>query len=389
VKEEELGLFGYVKMSEEWMLKVVGEALQVGETKREYKKRVDKQRKDILKLYGKSEDELEKLVDVVSVFSRDIGMEFGLDKCAVVVLKQGVKVRCEGVVLPDGQMMKEVDESGYKYLGVLEGADIMQKEMKEKVKKEYLRRVKAVAKSMLYGGHLIKAINAWAVSVVRYSAGVLDWTDKELKAMDVKTRKILTMNGVFHMRSSTYRLYIKRKEGGRGLISIVDCVKEEELGLFGYVKMSEEWMLKVVGEALQVGETKREYKKRVDKQRKDILKEKKLHGKFLVDVEEVADARSWQWIQGGYLAKSTEAYVFAAQEQALRTRFVRAKIDGEDVDSMCRVCGKEIETVPHLASACGGLAQSQYKTRHDRMGLRVYWELCCKYKIKCADKWYQ
>ena len=32
--------------------------------------------------------------------------------------------------------MGEVDKNGYKYLGVLEGEDIMQKEMKEKVEKK-------------------------------------------------------------------------------------------------------------------------------------------------------------------------------------------------------------------------------------------------------------
>ena len=58
---------------------------------------------DDLKLYGRSEEELEKLVDVVDMFSRDIGMEFGLDKCDVLILKQGSKVHCEGISLPDGQ----------------------------------------------------------------------------------------------------------------------------------------------------------------------------------------------------------------------------------------------------------------------------------------------
>ena len=56
-------------------------------------------------------------------------------------------------------------------------------------------------------------MNAWAVSVVRYSAGVLDWTEKELKAMDVRTRKLLTMFGAFHRNSGVDRLYMKRKEG--------------------------------------------------------------------------------------------------------------------------------------------------------------------------------
>jgi len=344
---------------------------------------------DDLKLYGKTERELDALVEVVRVYSRDIGMEFGLDKCAVLVLRQGMKVRCEGIVLPDGQVMKEVDEGGYKYLGVLEGADIMQREMKEKVRNEYLRRVKLVAKSKLYGGHVFRAINAWAIGVVRYSAGILEWSDKELKKMDVRTRKLLTMFGVFHQKGSVPRLYLKRKDGGRGLIRVFDCVKEEELGLFGYVKESEEWMLQVVGSTLQVGETKADYKKRVEKERVDCLKGKRLHGKFLRDVEGVADVtRSWQWLKGGYLGKTVEGFVMAAQEQALRTRFFRSKIQGEDVDPRCRVCFKEVESVAHLASGCGGLAQREYRRRHDRMGLRVYWELCRKYGVKCSEKWY-
>ena len=92
---------------------------------------------------------LESLINVVWVLSLDTGMEFGLDKSAVLVLKQGVKVCCEGIVLPDVQVMGEVDKNGYKDLGVLEGASIMQKEMKEKVKQEYLKRVKLVVSCMV------------------------------------------------------------------------------------------------------------------------------------------------------------------------------------------------------------------------------------------------
>ena len=45
--------------------------------------------------------------------------------------------------------------------------------MKERVREEYLRRVRLAAKSRLYAGNLIRGINAWAISVVRYSAGIL------------------------------------------------------------------------------------------------------------------------------------------------------------------------------------------------------------------------
>ena len=40
---------------------------------------------------GKDKDELKKLVDVLNVFFRDIGMEFGLDKCAVLLMKVGTR----------------------------------------------------------------------------------------------------------------------------------------------------------------------------------------------------------------------------------------------------------------------------------------------------------
>ena len=151
---------------------------------------------------------------VVSLYSKDIGMEFGFEKCAMLSIKKGVKVKSEGIIVPSGELNKEVDEGGYKYLGVLQECKVKNKKMKELVRGEYLRRVKAVERSKLYARNLITAINVWAVSVVRYSAGILDWTKAELSQMDVKTRKILTMNGIFHQK-----------------VSVEDCVRAEENNL--------------------------------------------------------------------------------------------------------------------------------------------------------------
>lgn len=67
----------------------------------------------------------------------------------------------------------------------------------------------------------------------------------------------------------------------------------------------------------------------------------------------MADERLWQWLRAGYLGKRTEGYVFAAQEQALRT------IENEDVDANCRVCGKEVESVGHVASGCTDMTQRE------------------------------
>ena len=47
--------------------------------------------------------------------------------------------------------------------------------------------MKLLLKSELYAGNLVKGINTWAIGVVRYSAGVLDWTKEDLRQMAVLT----------------------------------------------------------------------------------------------------------------------------------------------------------------------------------------------------------
>ena len=56
---------------------------------------------DDLKVFAKNEKDLESLIQTVRIFSEDIGMEFGLDKCAILIMKRGKTVEAEGVKLPD------------------------------------------------------------------------------------------------------------------------------------------------------------------------------------------------------------------------------------------------------------------------------------------------
>ena len=48
---------------------------------------------DDLKLFGKSDDQIDSLVQILFTFSEDSGMEFGLKKCGVVILKKGKLVK--------------------------------------------------------------------------------------------------------------------------------------------------------------------------------------------------------------------------------------------------------------------------------------------------------
>ena len=280
-----------------------------------------------LRLYAKSERELNPFIQTMRIFSEDVGTVFGLDKCAVLVLKRGKMVRTEGIELPDGKRMREVNLDGYKYLGVLQLDSIMNREMKEKVKSkcksQKFRRVKELLRSQLNGGNVIAGMNAWAVGIIRYGAGVLDWTKEELKSIDIKTRKLMTMNGSLHPRGNVGRLYLARKEGGRGLISCEECVNVEVQNLDKY--LSEEWMFKCVAREKRLSEVEDPdvFEKRLKEKKRSQWLEKRLHGRFLKDTEKVTTERTWQWLKEGHLKKETEAMVCAAQEQVLRVNSIK------------------------------------------------------------------
>ena len=103
-------------------------------------------------------------------------MKFVIDKCAVLELERGRLVKTCGIELPDGERMKEIDREGYKYLGVLQLDQTMNKEMKESIGNEYIRRVKLICKSNLNAGNFISGMTACDIGVTRYSGGIIDST---------------------------------------------------------------------------------------------------------------------------------------------------------------------------------------------------------------------
>ena len=345
---------------------------------------------DDLKLYGASKDQLDSLIQVVRIFSQDIKMSFGLDKCAVLEMRRGRQADSSGIDLPDDQHIGEIEEEGYKYLGILQLDQTLNTKMKGKITSEYIRRVKKLCRSKLNGGNLICGINTWAVGVVRYSAGIVDWTMEEVVSMDRRTRKILAMNGCLHTRSNVARLYLPRKEGGRGLIGIEECVKGESKSLYGYLRESTEWMLQAAlrEKVIVEEENLQDYKKRRKEEKVKNWKEKALHGEFVQQISGVAGEESWRWLRNGFLKKETEGLILAAQDQALRTNAIKCNIDKTSETPLCRLCGESAETVRHIVSGCKKLAQREYRKRHDKVALRVHWEICRKYGIECTDKWY-
>ena len=198
----------------------------------------------------------------------------------------------------------------------------------------------------------------------------------ELAELDRKTRKLLTIHGALHPRSNVNRLYLPRREGGGGLISVEDATNTEERNANVHISQSQERLLKAAWERKNFDEieTPKEYKERIKRKRIEDWSVKQLHGQFKRETEDLSDV-SWNWIRTGELKKETEGLIFAAQDQALRTNAVKA-----------RMYGSHDETVQHILCSCPKLAQTEYKKRHDVVGRVIHWKLCKEYGLECSDK---
>ena len=97
---------------------------------------------------------------------------------------------------------------------------------------------------------------------------------------------------------------MKRKEGGRGLISVEHCVGGEENSLGFYVANSEELLIRGVcaSETMQTEETmeNEEFKRRLAEELKQTWTGKPMHGQFVREMPEKVDRiKSWEWLSRG------------------------------------------------------------------------------------------
>ena len=149
-------------------------------------------------------------------------------------------------------------------------------------------------------------------------------------------------------KSDVDRLYIKRKGGGKGLMSVERCIREGENSLRFYVANSEEKLIRGVAVAETTNTedtvTSGEFKKQRTQELKQNWREKKMQGQFVREMPENVDKdKTWQWLSKSDLKIGIEALLCAAQEQAIRTNYVKHHIDKTSENPMCRLCGKKGE----------------------------------------------
>ena len=205
-----------------------------------------------------------------------------------------------------------------------------------------------------------------------------------------------------HPKSDVNRLYLPRKEGGRGLVQFEPSLKTSIIGMDTYLNNLNDWMLKLVKKE---GQNKRMYSITSDAKKclneinlntdnisqnssstekatqikthaktkninklKEGWKDKPPQGKYPF----VLAAVTHQWLASSGLKSETEGFVIAAQGQSLPTRNFQANILENGADPKCRVCDKNTETIDHLVC----LAPTEYLNRHGRLGQYIHLCLC-------------
>eukprot|EP00957_Ditylum_brightwellii_P108897 8307415-Ditylum_brightwellii.AAC.1 len=100
---------------------------------------------------------MERCMALVKRFSDDIGMSFGLNKCAILTIVKGKPV--ETTILDDFPRLPH--DKGYKYLSILESLDFQTKEVKITATKEYISRARKILKAQLSAHNTMTAIGAY------------------------------------------------------------------------------------------------------------------------------------------------------------------------------------------------------------------------------------
>ena len=147
------------------------------------------------------------------------------------------------------------------------------------------------------------------------------------------------------------------------------CVTAEENSLGWYVKNHIQPLIVAVRirnnnhkQLLSKTSTQpKEFNKLNNEERIKNWKMKAMHGQYVRKIEDKYKSNTWKRLRKIDLKGCTEALTFSAQEQALRTNYVKFHIDRTAESALCKMSRVENGAVSHIVSECRMLAQKKYK----------------------------
>ena len=144
----------------------------------------------------------------------------------------------------------------------------------------------------------------------------------------------MTKHKALHPRDDVDRLYVSRKEGGIELASIEDSVDASIQQLKEYIQKHEGGLI-----AATRNETENSMNNRMTITRKQKCEGKQLYGLFKRLINNISHDKTWTWLRKGNSKRETESLLIAAQDSAIRTNHIKARIDKTQQNSKCSLCG--------------------------------------------------
>ena len=164
----------------------------------------------------------------------------------------------------------------------------------------------------------------------------------------------MTMHKALYLRDDVDNLCVSRKKGGSGLARTEDSVDTSIQRLEDYIERHERGLITA---------TRNDTDNTMDNRmttRKQKWEEKQLYRRFKRLISNISHEKTWTWLRKGNFKRETESLLIAAQNNAIRTNLIKAKIDKTQQNSKCRLCGDRDETINYIISECSKLAMEEY-----------------------------
>ena len=318
------------------------------------------------------------------------------------------------------------ENTTYRFLGAPERLLQEEKLALQCTTKTYLQRLSVIWSGPLSDINRVQASNQLAMPVLSYLMWSQHWCMTDLHNIDRQARKIVCESGGRHPLGLKATVYLPRALGGRGMRSVEEKYKmtkiksaiklysnddstmslvrefEENVAHQGHQSLFKEARTfakelgithdlsfphpkcrdNTDGSDLHGDKIKRHLKKAVLERQKTEVMEKRWQGKLLVARWEddqlnqrgcLAWLKDWDTAHTHAIAGMLELY-----EQLTPTKvyhaFSKTRLHQPN-DTLCRFCGKNSESIPHVLASCSALAQNKYLARHSAALKVLLWEM--------------
>ena len=204
---------------------------------------------DDLKTYHKSRNKTPVMSTTTKSMFRDVGFEWGLQKCAAVEVNREKLTEGGNLTVTKEESIQIMSKDDhYKFLGTVENSKQLDELITQTLSQEYIHRLLVIWTSNISIPRKIKATNTFAIPLLQYSFWTCTWTLEKLKQLDRKTREVINKNSGRKRKSSVAMTYLSYDQGGYNLFELEMVYKLSKIKIADHIATSTDQRIKLVRE---------------------------------------------------------------------------------------------------------------------------------------------